>query len=241
MSRAVPPFEPNSRTQRWFVFGGIAAVPVMFGGLLLARVLPPHNATWGADRIVKIYTQHPNLIQLGCVLMMIGFAFWAPWTAVISVWIRRMESGGYPVLTFATLILAAINTVVVELMSIAYAVTGFRAGRIAPEITLALNDVSWFLYYYTWPPYALWLILIAVAIFCDKHVPRLFPRWLGWLTIAQAIATLPNAIQTFPFAQNGPFAWDGFVTCYGVAAFHGIWTLVIAYYVLKAIKREQRT
>jgi hypothetical protein len=230
----------NARTQRWFVFCGIAAVPVMFGGLLIARVLPPHNANWSADRIVDIYAENPERIQLGCLLMMVGFAFWAPWTAAISLWVWRMESDRYPLLTYASMILAAINIMVVELMSIAYAVTGFRAGKIAPDITLTLNDVSWFLYYYTWLPYALWLIIIAIAIWRDKHSPVLFPRWLGWLTVAQAVATLPNAVQTFPFARNGPFAWDGFVTCYGVATFHGVWTFAMAFCMLKVIARAER-
>jgi hypothetical protein len=129
---------------------------------------------------------------------------------------------------------------VVELMSLAYAVTAFRAGRISPEITLTFNDIAWLLYYYTWPPYVLWLITIAIAILRDQHSPALLPRWLGWFTVAQAVVILPNAVQTFSFALNGPFAWDGVVTNHCVAAFHGIWTLVLAYYVLKAIAREAR-
>jgi hypothetical protein len=211
---------------------------VMFAGLLLARVLPPHNATWGADRIVEIYSRNPDRIQLGCVLMMVGFACWGWWTAGISLWIWRMESRRFPILTFASLILTAINVTVVELMSIAYAVTAFRSGKLSPEITLTLNDIAWFLYYHTWPPYVLWLITIAIAILRDQNSPAHFPRWLGWFTVAQAVTILPNAVQTFSFALNGPFAWDGVVTNYWVATFHGIWTFVLAYYVLKAIALE---
>lgn len=230
----------SDNVQRWFVYTGLAAEPVMFIGLILARVLPPQNATWSAHRIVGIYTQDPQIIQLGCVLMMVAFALWGPWTAVISVWVYRMESGRYPILTFSTVILTAINIMVVELMSIAFAVTAFRAGTIPPSITLTLNDLSWFLYYYTWPPYALWLLAIGIAILRDKHVPSLLPRWVGWLTIAQAIATLPNAVQTFPFAENGPFAWNGIITCWVVACFHGVWTFILALYILKGLARERK-
>ncbi|MBO0852849.1 MAG: hypothetical protein J2P18_03690 [Nocardia sp.] len=240
MSDIAGSFAVNAKTQRLFVWSGIAAVPLMFGGLLLARVLPPHNATWSAERIVEIYTRHPTLVQLGCVLMMVGFAFWGWWTASISLWVWRTESRRFPILTFATLVLTAINTMVVELMSISFAVTGFRAGHISPEITLTLNDVSWFLYYYTWPPYVLWLIAIAIAMLRDKNQPAIFPRWLGWLTLAECVTIFPNAIQTFHFAENGPFAWDGFVTCWLVAGFHGPWTFLVAYYILKAVKREEK-
>ncbi|GHE79154.1 hypothetical protein GCM10017786_06170 [Amycolatopsis deserti] len=231
----------NAKTQRWFALSGLAALPVMFAGLLLARVWPPQNATWTATHIVEIYSRNPDRIQLGCVLMMVGFAFWGWWTAVISLWVWRMESRRFPVLTFATLILNAINTMAVELMAIAYAVTAFRAGDISPEITLTLNDIAWFLYYYTWPPYVLWLIAVAIAIFRDANTPALFPRWLAWLTLAQVVVILPNAVQTFSFAQTGPFAWDGFVTAYCVAAFHGIWTIAIACCVFAAISREERS
>jgi hypothetical protein len=230
----------NAKTQRWFVFSGVAAVPVMFLGLVLARVFPAHNATWSADRIVEIYQQNSDVIQLGCLLMMISFAVWGPWQAVISVWVWRMESPRYPVLTFTTLVLVAINTLVVETMSIMYAVAAFRAGQIAPEITLTLNDLAWFFYYYTWPPYVLWLIAIAIAIFRDRHTPVLFPRWLAWLTLAQVVTILPNSLQTFSFGLVGPVAWDGFVTCVVVATFHGVWTVLMAYYVLKVISRDEQ-
>ncbi|BDE00613.1 hypothetical protein MFORT_21960 [Mycolicibacterium fortuitum subsp. fortuitum DSM 46621 = ATCC 6841 = JCM 6387] len=230
----------NARAQRWFVFSGVAAVPVMFLGLVLARVFPAHNATWTADRIVQIYAGNSDVIQLGCLLMMIAFAFWGWWQAVISVWVWRIESPRYPVLTFATLILAAINTMVVEIMSIMYAVAAFRAGRIDPEITLTLNDLAWFFYYYTWPPYVLWLIAIAVAILRDNRSTPYFPRWLAWFTLAQVVTILPNGLQTFSFGLVGPFAWDGFVTCVVVAGFHGVWTIVLAGYILKAISREEK-
>lgn len=240
MSEVAGPYGLNARTQRWFVFSGIAAVPVMFLGLVLARVFPAHNATWSAERIVEIYSHNSDVIQLGCLLMMIAFAVWAPWQAVISVWVWRMESHRYPVLTFTTLVLVAINTMVVEIMSIMYAVAAFRAGRIAPEITLTLNDLAWFFYYYTWPPYVLWLIAIVIAILRDRHAPALFPRWLAWFTLAQVVAILPNSLQTFSFGLEGPVAWNGFVTCVLVASFHGAWTVLMAYYLLKAISRAER-
>ncbi|PIB73215.1 hypothetical protein CQY22_017735 [Mycolicibacterium brumae] len=232
----------NAKTQRWFVALGMAAVPVMFIGLVMARVLAPaHNATWSAEQIVEIYAENYSMIQLGCVLAMFAFALWGPWTAVISMWIWRMESRRYPILTFATLILTAINIMVVEFMAILYAVTGFRAGQVSPDITLTLNDLAWFVYYFTWPPYILWLIAIAVAIFRDQNSPTILPRWLGWLTIAQVVIILPNAVQTFPWALQGVFAWDGLISHWGVATFHGVWTLVIAFYILQAISREEKT
>lgn len=240
MGDDVAPFALSTRTQRWFVALGIVAVPMMFAGLYLARVLPAHNATWSADRIVAIYSQHSDIIQLGCVLAMVAFALWGWWQAVISVWIWRIESPRYPVLTFSTLILAAINTIVVEIMTILYAVAAFRAGHIAPEITLTLNDLAWFFYYYTWPPYVLWLIAIAIAIFRDNHAPAIFPRWVAWLTLAQVITILPNSLQTFSFGLVGPVAWNGFIPSVIVGAFHGPWNIVMAYYIWRAISREKQ-
>lgn len=240
MSDVALPRDLNATTQRWFAISGVAAVPLMFLGLILARVVPAHNATWSAAHVVEVYSSHPDRIQLGCVLMMIGFAFWGWWTAVLSLWIRRTESTRYPVLTYSALILTTINTIVVELMALSFAVTGFRAGHIDPDITLTLNDVSWFLYYYTWPPYVLWLITIAIAILRDHSTPAIFPRWLAWFTLAQVVVILPNSLQTFSWAWQGPFAWDGFVTHYVVASIHGPWTFAMVYYVFKAITHDER-
>lgn len=239
MSDVTPSYWLNAKTQRWFVYSGMAAVPVMFLGLVLARVFPAHNATWSAEHIVEIYSHNSDVIQLGCLLLMISFAVWAVWQAVISVWVWRMESPRYPVLTFATLILVAINTMVVEIMSIMYAVAAFRAGKIAPEITLTINDIAWFFYYYTWPPYILWLIAIAIAILRDRRTVPLFPRWMAWFTLVNVVAILPNSLQTFSFGLQGPVAWDGIITCAVVASFHGVWTILMAVYVLKAISRER--
>lgn len=233
-------FALNVKTQRWFVILGIVAVPLMFYGLGLAKALPAHNATWSAERIVAIYNHDSDAIQLGCVVAMIAFALWACWQATISVWIWRIEGSRYPVLTFSTLILVAINTLVVEAMTILYAVAAFRAGHINPEITLTINDLAWYFYYFTWPPYILWLVTIAIAIFRDERVKPIFPRWVAWLTLAQVVTILPNSIQTFSWALVGPFAWDGWFTNYLVGAFHGPWNFVVAYYVWRAITREKR-
>lgn len=233
-------FASDATIQRWFVYGGIAALPLMFAGLLLARVLPPDSATWDAARVVAKYSHHPDLIQLGGVLAMVGFALWGPWTAVMSVWIWRMEWRRSPTLTFTSIILTAINIMVVELMAISFAVTAFRAGHVAPQITLTLNDVSWFLYYFTWPPYALWLIVIALAILRDRNTPSLWPRWLAWLTLAEAVTTFGNAVQTFSWGRTGPLAWNGWIARWGVASFHGVWTMAMAWTILKAISAESR-
>ncbi|QLJ04048.1 hypothetical protein HZZ00_25665 [Streptomyces sp. NEAU-sy36] len=233
------PDELNARTQRWFVCAGFVSTPLMFVGLALARVIfPAHNAKWSANHIVHIYERHPNLVQTGLVVAMIAFALWGLWMAVISMWIWRMESRRYPVLTIASILLAAINVMVVEMMCLMYAVTAFRAGEINPQITLSLNDISWFLYYYTWPPYILWLLVVAIAVFRDKSVPMVFPRWFGWLTIGTVVVILPNVVGAFPFAEKGPFAWDGFITFWLVAAAVGTWSLACDYLLMKAIGRE---
>ena len=40
-------------------------------------------------------------------------------------------------------------------------------------------------------PFALWMVVIALAIFKDHNVPTLYPRWVAYLNVWCAILIFP--------------------------------------------------
>jgi hypothetical protein len=238
MNDGIQGFELNATTQRWFVISGIAVVPVLCVGMIMARALPPPSPTFSAARIAHMYSQHPLVIQTGCVLMMVGFACWGLWCAVITLWIWRMESRQYPLLTFASAILVGFGLVAFEMTPIGWALVAFRAGQIAPDITRTINDFTWFLFFLTWPPFTAWFLVIAIAILRDRHSPSLFPRFLGWATVVTGILFIGSGFVGF--TKTGPFAWDGGITFWFELVIFGLWEIPMDLLLLKAIAKEER-
>jgi len=125
-----------------------------------------------------MYIQHQGRIQGGCALMMIFWVLWAPWGGILSMFVKRMGAE-YPSLAYTAVACVAFGLVIFEFIAFFWAVAAYRPGEIAADITLTLNDIAWFMFLYTWPPFSLLFVVIAVAIFCDRNVPTTFPRWVA--------------------------------------------------------------
>src|SRR4051812_14401692 len=98
-------FQLNAKTQRWFLGGGIGFLPVLAVGMVMVKALPPPAENLSAARVADLYGHDHVVIQIGCVILAVGFAFWALWGSVITLWIWRMESRRYPLLTITSAIL----------------------------------------------------------------------------------------------------------------------------------------
>src|SRR3974390_581340 len=118
-----------------------------------------------------------------------------------------MESRKFPILTLAPAILVGCAICLFELGPLIWATAAFRSSEISPDVTQAFNDFGWFAFLYTWPPFSMWFIVIAIAIWRDRGVPRLFSRKAAWVNICTAITFIPAGF--IGFAKSGPFAFNG--------------------------------
>jgi hypothetical protein len=228
----------NAGVQRILVWCGPAIIAALVIGLIpLAQFVPPPAPTAGREQIAEMFREHTTGIRIACVLMMIFFSLWAAWAGVLVVWVRRMESG-FPVLTYGSLASVGAGTVFFTIAPLTWVVAAFRPGDYEPETIRVLNDWAWFGILFTWPPFAVFCALIAMAVFTDRNEQRLFPRWVGWYNAWEALMLFPFLL--IAFFKTGPFAWNGAFGFYLPAGAFCVWILVMTAVLLRAITAEQR-
>jgi hypothetical protein len=160
---------------RPFVWTGLVLVLVTaigFGWLMLVVPPPPAHSKQETLRWVR---GHQTSILIGATLVTFFCSFEVTWAAPIILYIRRMER--VPLLTFAPLGNvgggAAVNH---DYRRGLDPVMAFRAQE--PVIVQAFNDLGFFLFLYTWPPFR--MVIIAVAIQGISALNR--PSRAGWPT-----------------------------------------------------------
>lgn len=199
--------EMNTAVAKTFTWS--AAVVIL--GLLVAQgflmqFLPAPDPELSAEELKQVFIDRRLEIQIGAVVQIIAWSFWATWGMVITVFMRRMERG-YPFLSYASIALVGGGYVFFVLIPMTWAVCAYRAATMDPQILQFANDWVWFDWLFTWPPFAIWFFVIAWAIFKDHNVPTIFPRWVGYFNVWCGFLIFPAAL--IAFWKDGPFAYDG--------------------------------
>ena len=154
----------------------------------------------------------------------------------LNVFMRKMERS-LPVLTYTAIANVGGGYVFFLLMPITWAALAFRPEAIPPWFLQIMNDWVWFIFILSWPPFAIFMILIAVAIFCDHNRPTIFPRWVAFFNIWCAILIIPAAL--IEFFKTGPFAYDGEISFWFIYIVFFGWIMVMSVITLRAAKAEQ--
>lgn len=166
--------------------------------------------------------------------MLTGAAFLAPWSAAISVQLKRIE-GRYTPMTYTQLACGAANMLLVALTVMTMIAASFRPER-NPEITRAINDIAWIPFVMAFSPVMVQCLAIAVPIL-QHSGQRVFPRWVGYFNVWCAFLLLPAALV--PFFKTGPFAWHGIFEFWLAAVVFLGMVAVMSYAVVSAIKRQE--
>jgi len=216
----------------WLGLGMTVAFGVMFW--LIAGVIPPLNPNDTAEQTARIYTDRHLRMQIGFALM-IFFAFlYAPFFAVLSRQVRRIE-GYWGSMSVTQILLSVTFPFLFSLCSIFAAVAAYRPER-NPDVTQALNDIFWFLFVGVVGPLITQVIIVALATFIDKRAVPTFPRWFGYFNIWYAVLGVPGcAIYLF---KTGPLAWNGIFAFWIPLPVFFTWIVVTGVMLLKAIDIE---
>lgn len=228
----------NPLAQRICAWSGIAFVVVFLIGFIpLAHFLPPPAPSDSAQEIADMYRRDKTEIRLGCFLMIVSFAFWLSWGASIAVWTKRMEHG-YSALTYGILIGFGCGTAVLVLIPVPWVIAAYRPGDIDVDITQTINDIGWFLFLFTWPPFSVVCVLLALAIFADTSARPIFPRWTAYLNLWCALLLVPAGM--IAFFKTGPFAYNGAIAYYIPLFAFLIWMVAMTAVVLRATTNEEK-
>ena len=204
------------------------------------RHVPGPSPALGAEKIAQIFVDRRDAILIGALIQIIFWTFYGTWNIPMIMFIRRMERG-MPGLTYAALVNAGGGWVIVVMIPMTWAVAAFRAGEVAPQIIMILNDWVWFLWLYTWPSFSVWMFIVAAAILLQRNSPPVLPRWFAFYNIWSAILIFPAGM--IGFFKTGPFAMDGLISFwFAVVVFFG-WMVVSTVVMFKGVsllERQQR-
>jgi hypothetical protein len=228
----------NSTIMRVFAWSGVVVIiALLFAQGWLMGFIPPPSPSLSAEELARIFIDRRDGILLGALIQCICWSFYATWAIAITVFIRKMERG-VPVLTYASIANIGGGYVFFLLIPMTWSVIAFRAQSLDPKIIQIMNDWVWFDWLFTWPPFSIWMFIIAAAVFLDHNTPRIYPRWVAFMNLWSGLLIFPAGL--IGFFKTGPFAYDGAISFwFAVFVFFG-WMVLMTVMTLKAIAAAER-
>jgi hypothetical protein len=228
-------FRVDPGLMRIMVWSGLVLVLMTIVGFgWLMNMVPPPSPSRTADETLAWVQQHQTSMLIGAAMCTFFWSFWVTWVAPLVLYVRRMER--VPLLTFACLANVGGGAAVITTIAVAWTVMAFRAEN--PLIAQAFNDFGFFLFLYTWPPFGIFMVLIAIAILRDVNADPTYPRWVAYYNIYAAIGMAPASFMGL--FKTGPLAYNGLLAFWLVAVDFFVWMVVMSVVTLKVIGRDER-
>ena len=224
----------HTATNKLCMWLGLAGALLFFIGLVIAGFFPPPAPSLGAAEIAAIYQANITNIRIGVLIIMISGVFALAPVPVIAGFVKRIEGSEMPTMTYLVLLGGLTNVLVFIFPGLLFIVTAYRPDR-PPEITLLMNDFSWFITVLAWPGAFIQCVATATAIL-RSPTQTLLPRWLAYFHLWAAVLFLPSSLM--PFFKTGPFAWNGLFAFWIPGTLFFAWYIVILVVFLKAIDRD---
>lgn len=217
--------------------GPLMAVLTFVGAVLIGRFIPPFMDPSSTAAIVAAqYAQHANGVRIGAIIAAIGLSLIVPFGAAIAAQTRPAE-GTRPFLTYVQIASIAVAGVFVVLACTIWALTAFRPGGYPAELVQYSNDLAYFLFIFTWPPFTVWFVAIGLAAFKDASEAP-FPRWSGYLCLWLAVQISAGAMIVF--FKTGPFAYNGLFALYLPVALFFVWVIAMTVVMLRNLASRQK-
>jgi len=209
---------------------------LFFIGLLpIGHFIWPPAPSLNAEQIAAWFAHDTVNKRLGLFIAMLGTGLLAPFYAVISAQMRRIE-GAPHTLVYAQLAAAACTVLEIILPLMLWQGIAYRPER-DPVVTQALNDVAWLTFIGTTTTVLVQNAIIGVIVLQDRNPVPVYPRWYAYLNFFAVLGVFPAGLVVF--FKEGPLAWNGIIVWgIGVAIFF-IWICVTAYLVIAAARRER--
>jgi len=215
------------RPQRWCAWAGVVFLVLFAIGMVVAHFIPPPSANQSLGQVQATYAHHIDRLRIGLTVMILASGFYAPWSGVISVQLKRLE-GEFSPFAYTELACGAANMLVVMLAA------AFRPLR-DPQITQALSDLGWIPFIGAFVPTVISNLVIAGAILTSEKTD-VYPRWVAYLNLACVPLLLPAV--AIPFFKTGAFAWQGALEFWLAAVTFFGWFLVMTIATLSAVNRQ---
>jgi hypothetical protein len=219
----------NQQLTNWC--GPLYVIGVFAGLAIFAGFVPPSSAFLSPEQVAAVYQNNTLGIRFGLFLAIAFSGLYAPFSAVISAQMRRIEKGR-PVLSYIQLGNGVIGSLVLMMAFMFMMIAAFDPERPA-EITAVINQFGWICLVIPFPPFCIQYIAIGMAILQDKSENPLFPRWVAFYNYWVALAFIPTGFVGF--FKHGPFAWHGVIAFWLAITVYIIWFFVMFYALRAAI------
>jgi len=201
----------------------------VFGGFW-----PPPAEHLTAPQISDYFRDHQTDLRVGMVMMAAGAPFYMVWSAVISAIIKRIE-GPLGVLSRVQLLGGLLTGIVTMVPPTIWITAAFRADVRPDETIQMLYDFGWFFFDLTFACSVIQNVALGTAILVDRREVPLFPRWVGWLAFFVAVEYVPLVLV--PMFTDGPFAWHGLISFWGVFVMFFVLIAVVMPMAFRALRR----
>lgn len=226
----------NKRSQQLCAWCGVLSTVFWLVGFFpLAGFFPPPLPSSDADTIAALFRSNSMGIRIGMIVLLLGAVLYLPWSAGISVQLKRIE-GQHSPLSYTQMLMGAIFVWVFLLPIFLWEAAAYRADETSPELIQRLNDIAWMAFISPVGTIFVQGMAIGLVILQDKRAVLIFPRWVGYFNIWAVVAYLPGSL--IPLFKSGPFAWNGLLALWIPLVIYVSWMLGMSFFMLKAIKRQ---
>lgn len=208
---------------------------VIFWGWMGNNLPPPHPA-WPAQAFTDRYDNNLASIRVGFLVSLVTICFYLPWTAYVTMRMKRIETGPFPVLAYTQLLGGCLTVMVVSISMWCWVVAAQRPER-TPEITQMLTDAGWLMNDTAYMCTTIQMWAMALCFLHDKKAKiPVMPNWACYLTIFCGATFFPASLTAI--LRDGPFAYDGLLGYWLPYPAWLIWMFVATYYLLGDLKRR---
>jgi hypothetical protein len=215
-------------------WSGVLLVVALAASYAIMGFLPPPSPGLPAETIKAIFVERAPSIRIGTMIECIGYTFYLTWAMSIVIMLRRMETG-LPVISWTSMANAGGGYVLFLIQPITWAALAYRPDLVDAWFLQIMNDWVWFTFILSWPPFALFMVMIGIAVLRDHNVPRIMPRWVAFINFWCALAISPAAL--IEFFKTGPFTYAGVIDFWFIFVVFFGWMVVMTVVIVRAASR----
>jgi hypothetical protein len=228
----------NIAQQKFGVWCGLFYVGIFSLGMwTFMGFFPPLAPTMTPEQVQALYQQHAVMIRIGCILIMVASALYAPFSGLLSMQMLRIKNSDSS-LAWSQLVLGGANVILTMIPGLFWSIAAFRPDR-DPNLTVLLNDVGWCFVIMPYSVASLTNILLGMAILVDKGKIPVFPRWSGYYNIFCGLMYTPGGLAMC--FKTGPLAWNGLIAFDMAVGTYFVWFIVMFPLLMRAINQQTNT
>ncbi len=196
--------------------------------------LPPVSAGLNAVATAAFYSAHHTSILFGESLAAVVGILWVPWTAQLTVVMRRIE-GESAVLSMIQLSGGILTAWVLVFCPAFWATAAFIGGS-DPNAVRTISDLGYLVFNITYMGTTLQAIAAGIVGLADRSENPVFPRWVSYWAIFAGISFIPITLD--PFFKTGAWSWSGSLNFWAWFGTYFVWTATMSWYMCKDASRR---